>query len=326
MKALLFDAPGGPESLYLGEAPDPVAGPDDVLIAVVATSVNRADLLQLSGRYPGYGEPGEILGLDLAGTVIELGANVTELQVGDNVCALVDGGGYAQLAAVPAAMCLKLPSNLSFTKAAAIPEVFITAHQGLQRFGALAVGENVLIHAGGGGVGTSMIQLAKARGARVIVTASVGKHQQLSDLGADACLPRGGNFATAVQSLTDGKGADVIVDFVGGDYFQENLEAAALDGRIVQLGMMNGLRLPEVDLSQIVLKRLQLIGSTLRNRSAGYKQGLVDEFRTTTWPLFASRELRPIVDSIFDWEDARSALEYMAANANVGKIVITIGE
>ena len=326
MKALLFDTTDGPGSLYKGEVADPTPGPDEVLVAVVATSVNRADLLQLHGKYPGYGEKGEILGLDLAGTVIELGAEVKDLQVGDNICALVDGGGYAQLATVKAGMCLKLPGNLSFTKAAAIPEVFITAYQGLQVYGGLQSGHSVLIHAASGGVGTSMVQLAKVGGARVITTGSRGKQQSLKDIGADVCLDRGTGFADAVMEATDSKGVDLIVDFVGAPYLRENLEVAGLDGRMILLGLLGGQQVEHVGMAAIVLKRLQLIGSTLRNRSAAYKQRLVDDFRSNVWPLFADRTLHPVVDSIFDWDDARSALEYMEANANVGKIVITIGD
>ena len=326
MKALLFDTTDGPSSLYKGEVTDPKPGPDEVLIAVVATSVNRADLLQLRGNYPGYGKPGEILGLDLAGTVIELGAEVNNLRVGDNVCALVDGGGYAQLATVKAAMCLKLPGNLSFTKAAAIPEAFITAYQGLHVYGGMKSGQTVLIHAAGGGVGTSMVQLARVAGARVITTGSHRKQQQLKDIGAEVCLDRGTGFTDAVLNATEHKGADLIVDFVGAPYLRENLEVAALDGRIVLLGLLGGQQVDGIGLAPVVLKRLQLIGSTLRNRSAEYKQQLVDDFRSAVWPLFANRTLHPVVDSIFDWDDARSALEYMEANANVGKIVITIGD
>ena len=327
MKAILYDKNGGPEALYLGEAPDPVIKPSEVLIANVATSINRADLLQLSGNYPGYGKPGEILGLDLAGTVIEVGAEVSGLTVGDNVCALVDGGGYAQLAAVPAAMCLKLPGNLSFTKAAAVPEAYIVAFQALRRLGNLQEGQDILVHAGASGVGTALIQLAKVSDARVYATASSGKLSRLLELGADVCIDyKSQDFAATVLEHTNGRGVDLVVDFVGATYAERNLRALATDGTLVLLGMLGGASADGFSPASILLKRLTLAGSTLRNRSGAYKEALVADFREQVWPLFADRTLQPVVDTIFDWEDLRSGMDYMLSNANVGKLVVTIGD
>ncbi|OAV45466.1 NAD(P)H-quinone oxidoreductase [Lewinella sp. 4G2] len=327
MKAILFAENGGPENLSIAEVADPTIQPNEVLVAVVATSVNRADLLQLAGKYPGYGTPGEILGLDLAGTVIEVGAEVEGLAVGDNVCALVDGGGYGQLAAVPASMCLKLPSGMSFTKAAAVPEVFVTAFQALYWLGDLEEGDDILIHAGASGVGTAMIQLAKFSGARVFVTASANKHQRLYELGADVCIDyRKEDFADVILEKTDGQGVHLIIDFVGPTYAKQNFRCAATDGCVVLLSLLGGAAEEQVDLAQVLLRRLTLVGSTLRNRSADYKAQLLADFRDQVWPLFADRSLRAIVDTIYDWEDADDALKYMQSNANVGKIVICIGE
>lgn len=326
MKALLFDEATGPAALYVGEAPDPTIGPDDVLIAVVAASVNRADLLQLHGNYPGFGAKGEILGLDLAGTVIEVGANVQDLEIGDNVCALVDRGGYAQRAAVPASMCLKLPESLSFTKAAALPEVFLVAYQALSWLGDVHAGDDVLIHAGAGGVGTAMIQIAKKMGATVFVSASKRKHEYLVGLGADYCIDyKKEDFAEFVLQKTDGKGVEVLIDFIGDPYAKQNLKALAVDGTEVILGLMGGKSSEGLSAVPIVLKRLTIVGSTLRNRPLEYKEVLMEEFRETVWPLFTDRQLLPVVDTIYDWEDAPEAFEYMAGNGNIGKLVLTIG-
>ena len=326
MKALLFDEPKGPEALYLGTVPDPVVGPNDVLIANVATSVNRGDLLQLKGQYPVEKPSAVSLGMDAAGTVIEVGENVTDFAIGDNVCALVREGAFAQLVAAPAAMCLRLPGNLSFTKAAAIPEVFITAYLALHQLANLQSGEHVLIHAGASGVGTAAIQLAHHYGATVCVTASAGKHEHLKAIGADCCIDyRTQDFDEVVLKRTNGKGANVLLDFIGAPYAAQNVKCIAMDGRIVALGMLGGRFTEGFDSSPFIMKRLTLFGSTLRNRPQPFKEALLADFNREIWPLFASRELHPIVDSIFDWDDAVSGLKYMEANANVGKIVITIG-
>ncbi|NJC24651.1 NAD(P)H-quinone oxidoreductase [Neolewinella antarctica] len=327
MKALIYNEHGGPEKLIKTEVPDPVIAADEVLVAVVATSVNRADLLQLRGRYPGYERTGSILGLDLSGTVIEVGSEVSDLEVGDPVCALVDGGGYAQLAAVPAAMCLKLPANMSFTKAAALPEVFTVAYQCFDWLAQLTAGQSVLIHAGASGVGTAMVQYAKQKGARVFVTASAPKHAQLYDLGAEVCIDyKSEEFDEIVMSHTGGKGVDVLVDFIGGPYSKQNINTIAVDGTGIMLSQMGGRYAEEYDMSPILMKRLTIVGSTLRNRSDEYKRKLTADLRTHAWPLFGEGKLFALVDTIFDWDDARSALEYMESNANVGKIVITIGD
>lgn len=309
------------------EAPDPTPGPTEVIIYVAATSLNRADLLQADGKYPPPPGESEILGLDVAGTVIEVGSAVTEFAVGDNVCALVGGGGYAQMIAVDEAMLLRLPERLSFTKAAAIPEVFLTAFQALHWIGGIGEGDTVLIHAGASGVGTAAIQLCKLAGATAIVTASAGKHERLREIGAAHCIDyRKGDFAAQVKELTGGEGVNVCLDFVGAPYLESNLQALAQDGQLVCLGFLGGLRLENFNMGPVVSKRLSITGTTLRNREDDYRQVLTADFRQEVWPHFADGTLYAVVDTIYDWEEVEDAHKYMAANANVGKIVLTIGE
>ena len=327
MKAITVNTPGDANQLQITKVEDPKAGPGQVLVFIAATALNRADILQREGKYPPPAGVTDILGLEMAGTVIETGEGVTDFEVGDNVCALLSGGGYAQQIAVDADMLLRLPERMSFTKAAAIPEAFITAFQALHKIARLQKGETVLIHAGASGVGTAAIQLALHAGARVVVTASSMKHQSLEDLGAARCVDyRTEDFADAVLDETDGKGANVILDFVGGGYFEQNLKAAALDGRIVSLAALGGARVENISLAPILRKRLQITGTTLRSRSEEYKRQLVADFRAQIWPHFTDRDLRAVVDMIYDWEGVADAHKYMEANANVGKIVLTIGE
>lgn len=327
MKAVTIKTPGDANQLQITAVKDPKTSPGQVLVYIAATALNRADILQREGKYPPPPGVTDILGLEMAGTVVELGEGVTNFEVGDNVCALLSGGGYAQMIAVDADMLLKLPERLSFTKAAAIPEVFITAFQALHQIAHLQKGETVLIHAGASGVGTAAIQLAKLAGAKVVATASSMKHERLETLGADRCVDyRTEDFAEEVLKETDGKGANVILDFVGGGYFEQNLKAAALDGRIVSLAALGGARVENVSLAPILRKRLQITGTTLRSRSKDYKRQLVADFRDQIWPHFADRSLVAVVDTIYDWEGVADAHKYMEANANVGKIVLTIGE
>lgn len=327
MKAITVQSSGDAGQLQITEVPDPVAGPGQVVVYVAATALNRADILQREGKYPPPPGVTDILGLEMAGTVIEVGAGVQHFEVGDNVCSLLPGGGYAQLVAVDEQMLLKLPENLSFTKAAAIPEAFMTAFQSLHWIGRMQAGETVLIHAGASGVGTAAIQLAKLAGAHPIVTASGRKHQSLLDLGAERCVDyRSEDFAEAVLDQTGGRGADVVLDFVGGPYFEKNLKAMALDGRMISLAALGGARVEAISLAPILRKRLQLTGTTLRSRTKDYKYRLAADFREKIWPAFADRSLQAVVDTIYDWESVADAHQYMEANANVGKIVLTVGE
>jgi len=316
-----------PGAFTILEGPDPTPGPNEVVIFVAATALNRADLLQVAGKYPPPPGESEILGLDVAGTVIDVGGAVEDFAVGDNVCALVGGGGYAQLLAIDASMLLRLPERLSFTKAAAIPEVFLTAYQALHWIAGVEAGDQVLIHAGASGVGTAAIQLCNLVGATPIVTASASKHERLLELGAAHCIDyRAGDFAEQVQALTEGKGADIALDFVGAPYLKQNMEALALDGHLVCLGFLGGSYLEGASLAPLVSKRLQITGTTLRSRIPEYRQVLTADFREEIWPHFADGTLKPVVDMIYDWELVADAHAYMAANANVGKIVLTVGD
>jgi len=327
MKAITVKTPGDANQLRITEVPDPTPGPGQVLVYVSATALNRADILQREGKYPPPPGVTDILGLEMAGTIIEVGEGVTDYEVGDNVCALLSGGGYAQMVAVDADMLLKLPERMSFTKAAAIPEAFLTAFQSLVWIAQLKKGETVLIHAGASGVGTAAIQLASWLGARPIVTASGMKHERLRDLGAARCIDyRSEDFAEAVMNETDGQGVNVVLDFVGGGYFEQNLKALTMEGRLVSLAALGGARVDGVSLAPILRKRLQITGTTLRSRDKAYKRELVADFRETVWPAFTDRTLIAVVDTIHDWEGVADAHKYMEANANVGKVVLTIGE
>ncbi|MEL7161861.1 MAG: NAD(P)H-quinone oxidoreductase [Bacteroidota bacterium] len=327
MRVANFDQSREFSGVHLGEAPDPVPASNEVLVHVVATALNRSDLLQVQGYYPAPADASPILGLEIAGTIIATGAEVTEYTVGDNVCALVNGGGFAQLASVPQDMLLPLPERLSFTKAAAIPEVWLTAYQALHWIAKIEAGEHVLIHAGASGVGTAAIQLARLAGAIPIVTASPNKHERLRGLGAERCIDyQRENFAKVAQEMTDGKGVEVILDFIGAPYVKRNAQAVAVDGRALLLGFLGGRYVDNLDVAPFLLKRIQVTGSTLRNRPAEYKSRLTADFRRDVWEHFSTQRLQPVVDTIYDWEETPRAMTYMASNANVGKIVLTIGD
>ncbi len=326
MKAILFEQPGDESRLYLSEVPDPTYTHSQVLLHVAATALNRADLLQREGKYPVPPGANPILGLEVAGTIMAVGSDVKGYEVGDNVCALVNGGGYAQQIAVDYRMLLKLPEKLSFTKAAAIPEVFLTAYQALHWIARMQPSDIVLIHAGASGVGTAAIQLAKLAGALPIVTASSSKHDAVEELGAARSIDyHTEDFAEAVLDYTAGKGVDVILDFVGGPYLNKNLECCATDARIVSLAALGGSRVPDFTIAPFLRKRIQLTGTTMRSRTDDYRQRLTADFRREIWPHFADGTLQAVVDTIYDWEEVADAHRYMASNANVGKIVMTIG-
>jgi putative PIG3 family NAD(P)H quinone oxidoreductase len=327
MQAVLFDVPGGPETLYLGRHTKPVAGAGELLVYVHATALNRADLLQRQGKYPP--PPGEspILGLEMAGTVMEVGPDVEGFEPGDRVCALLGGGGYAQFASIPASLALRLPGNMSFTRAAAVPEAFLTAFQALHLLAELQAGERVLIHAGASGVGVAALQLARLAGAgAVLATASAAKHDFCRQVGAQQVFDyKDPHWPQQLMEATGGHGVDVIVDFVGAPYFAHNLSVMADEGRMAMLGFLGGSKLDGVDLAPILRKRLRIMGSTLRARSLEYKTTLTEAFRRQCWPAFAAGELFPVVDSIYDWNDVAAAHRYMEGNHNQGKIVMSIG-
>lgn len=327
MKAIIASEPGGPQVLRLVDVADPEPGPDDLLVRVGATAVNRADLLQRRGLYPPPAGASEVLGLELAGQVVALGERVSGWSVGDHVCAVVAGGGYAELAAVPARTALPLPEGLDVVRAAAVPEVFTTAYDNLCVRGRLAQGETALIHGGSGGVGTAAIQLARRQGTRVLATAgSRAKLEVCRDLGADAAIDyRREDVVERALELTEGRGVDVILDVVGGAGLPGNLRTLAVEGRLVVIGLMGGTS-AEVDLRRMLTRRLTITASTLRARSLDEKAALADAMRRAVWPGFARSELRPVIDRVLPLGRAADAHAAMEAGEHIGKIVLTLAE
>lgn len=327
MKAVTVAQPGGPEVLRLTDAADPAPGPEDLLVRVRATAVNRADLLQRRGLYPPPEGASEIPGLELAGDVVEVGDEVTAWSVGDRVCAVVAGGGYAELAVVPARTALPWPAGLDAVHAAAVPEVFTTAYDNLIVRGRLAAGETTLIHGGSGGVGTAAIQLAAWWGARVLATAgSPEKLEVCRALGAHAAIDyRREDVLERVQTLTDGRGADVVLDVLGGEALPSNLRMLATEGRLVVIGLMSGAS-GEVDLRRMLTRRLTITASTLRARSLAEKAVLAEEMHREVWPGFAERRLRPVVDRVLPLARAADAHAAMEAGEHTGKIVLSVTE
>ncbi len=324
MKAILV-SPDGSGALTWGDAAAPRPGADDVLVDVVATAVNRADLLQRRGFYPPPPGESEILGLEAAGVVAAVGAQVKTVRVGERVCCLLAGGGYAEQVVVHQAMALPIPAGLDFVQAAAIPEAFYTAFVNIVQEAGLAADERVLIHAGASGVGTAAIQLVKARGAVAYVTAgSDDKLARCKELGAAAGINyKTESFPERIAELTQGAGVDVILDCVGGSYLEGNVGALRSRGRLVIIGLMGGTK-GDVNLGLLVSRRLRMIGSVLRTRSLAEKVAITDAFRAEVLPLFGNGELRPIVDATYPITEADAAHAYVAANKNFGKVVLRV--
>jgi len=326
MKAILPSRFGGPEVLRLGEHPDPVPGRKDLLVRVRAAALNRADLLQRRGKYPPPDGVTRILGLEIAGEVLDVGPEALGWSRGDRVCAILPGGGYAERAAVPAEMAIPIPPIFSFEEAAALPEGFLTAYWNLVFLAGLAPGETVLVHAGGSGVGTAAIQLIRELGGRSLVTAgSAEKIARCRELGAEAGWDRRrGPFCEWVDSRTGGAGVDVVMDVVGAPYFEQNLRVLATGGRLLVIGMMGGGRPEGIDLARVLMRRLSILGSTLRHLDPGTKSRLVRKFTSFALPRFIDGKLVPVIDSVYDWEQVSGAHERMESNANIGKIVLRI--
>lgn len=325
MKAVLINEPGGPEQLRIGEYETPTPTEDELLVKVHATALNRADTMQRAGNYPPPEGASPILGLELAGIVEEAGSNTPGWQPGDRVMALLSGGGYAEYAAVHHGMAMAVPPGLSLEEAAAIPEVFLTAFQALYWLGDLQKGERVLIHAGASGVGTAAIQLVSEAGAHAYVTASAPKHDLCLSLGAEAAINyKEEDFAERVLEETDGRGVDLVLDFIGAPYFGKNLRALATDGRFVLLSMLGGRHVEGLDLAKILRKRVQLLGTTLRARAVEYKKELSQDFAAYALPLFMDGALRPVIHTVMDWTEAAEAHRMMEANENAGKIVLRV--
>lgn len=312
-------------TLQLSELPKPAPAQHQVLIQVAAAGVNRPDLLQRQGAYPPPPGASPILGLEVAGTIVEMGDEVKNFRAGDAVCALVTGGGYAEYCLASASCCLPIPDGFSLTEAAALPETFFTVWSNVFERGRLAPGETLLVHGGGSGIGTTAIQLAKAFGNKVYVTAgSADKCQRCLALGADAAIDyRQQDFVESIHHLTEGKGVDVILDMIGGDYFPRNLKCLATDGRLLQIAIQNGMK-NEINLWAVMAKRLTVTGSTLRARDDAFKANIARQLRDKVWPLLEAGKIRPVIDSIFPLADAEHAHARMASNQHFGKIILEI--
>lgn len=327
MRAVVLEQYGGPEVLTVRETPDPRPAPDEALVQVAASALNRADILQRQGRYPQPGPkpPVEIPGLEFAGIVERTGERVTAVQRGDRVMGLLAGGGYAEQVVTHERMLLPVPPEMTLEEAASIPEVFLTAFDALFPQAVCTLGDTVLVHAGGSGVGIAAIQLARAAGARVLCTlGSAEKAERARALGADLTINyKEQDFASVVLDATGGAGADITLDFVGGPYLDGNLKAAALGGRIVFIGTMGGATAP-LNIGVLLTKRLRLFGTTLRSRPLEAKIALSQAFAAHALPLFRSGAIKPVVDSAFVLAEVGAAQEYMTANKNFGKIVLRI--
>ena len=326
MRAVVLEAKGGPEVLQIKEVPDPVAGPDEVLVQIVSSALNRADLLQRMGLYPGPAMEHEIPGLEFAGRVIAAGDRVTEHAIGDAVMGISNGGCYAEQIAIHERQAMRVPEALPLSDAGAFPEVFVTAWDALVRQGGLTSGRWALVHAGASGVGTAAIQICKAMGARIAVTASAGKHDVCHQLGADVVIDyNADDFVAVTKDATGGVGVDVVLDVIGGEYVPRNVSALRLGGRIIQVGVMAGGPVP-FDVARLLMKRATITGTTLRARPIEEKVAITREFAAQILPHVASGAIRPVIDSRYPLDEVAAAHERMASNANAGKLVLDISD
>tara|TARA_R110000868_G_scaffold162903_1_gene394446 strand:+ start:8546 stop:9553 length:1008 start_codon:yes stop_codon:yes gene_type:complete len=325
MRAVEIKKDGDQPLLVTGKVPIPEITTGEVLVRIRGAGVNRPDLMQVAGMYPPPPGASEIPGLELAGEIVACAPDVTDWNVGDRVCALVTGGGYAQYAAVPAAQCLPIPRGLGLIEAAGLPETFFTVWHNVFDKAALQNGETFLVHGGTSGIGTTAIQLAKAFGARVIATAGTDKKcQACCDLGADIAINyKTQDFVEEVKSATDGKGADVILDMVAGDYVSRNFKAAAMEGRIVIIAFLNGPK-AETNFTPLLLKRLTLMGSTLRAQPIANKQAIANQLRTKVWPLIDTGKIRPVIFKTLPLAEAQAAHDILRGGAHVGKVVLEV--
>ena len=323
MRAVEISAPGGPDVLRLVERPDPEPGPGEVLIDVEAAGVNRPDAMQRSGQYPPPKGVTNIPGLEVAGRITSVGAGVSRWRIGDTVMALLAGGGYASRAVAPAPLCLPIPSGLSTIEAAAVPETFFTVWTNVFDRGRLHPGETLLVHGGASGIGTTAIQLARAKGSRVFATAgSADRCAALEPLGAECINYRNEDFVERIKALTEGRGVDVILDIVGGPYMGRNIASLAREGRLVMIGFMGGTE-ATFDARQIILRRLTITGSTLRIRTVEEKGAIARALETQVWPLLERGDVKPIIHATFPL--ARAADAHRALDeGHVGKIVLTV--
>jgi putative PIG3 family NAD(P)H quinone oxidoreductase len=325
MTVIEVKVPGGPEMLVPGTRPVPKPGPNEVLIKVAAAAINRPDVLQRQGKYPPPPGAPDTLGLDVAGTVAAAAPDVTWPKPGEAVCALVAGGGYAEYAVAPAPQCLPVPKGLTMVEAAALPETFFTVWTNVVDRARLQPGESFLVHGGASGIGTTAIQLAHALGSRVLATAGTPeKCAACEKLGAARAINyRTEDFVAVAKEATGGRGVDVILDMVGGDYTARNLQALADDGRLVQIAFLRGAKV-ELDLNAVMRRRLTITGSTLRPRPVAFKGAIAAALRAKVWPLLEAGRIRPVIHATFPLARAADAHRVMDADAHIGKIVLTL--
>jgi NADPH2:quinone reductase len=324
MKAIIITHSGGPEVLQLTEKPRPDYAGNEVLVKVMAAGINRPDVYQRKGNYPPPAwAPQDIPGLEIAGVIEATGSDGSRWKVGDKVCALVSGGGYAEYCNVPEGQCLRIPGNLDFIEAASLPETFFTVWSNVFDRGQLKPHESLLVHGGSSGIGVAAIQMAKALGSTVYVT--VGTDEKIKfceELGAEKAINyKTENFKEAIGKLTDGNGVNVVLDMIGGDYTTDNLHSLAPDGRLVLINTMHG-KEAQIDLSLVMRKRLTVTGSTLRSRDAVFKGAIASKLEQNIWPLLASGEIKPVIHSVFSAKDAAKAHELMESSEHIGKIVL----
>ncbi|MFI5834247.1 NAD(P)H-quinone oxidoreductase [Micromonospora sp. NPDC051300] len=322
MRAITITEPGGPEALVWAEVPDPEPGPGEVVVEVAASAVNRADLLQRQGHYPPPPGAPAYPGLECSGTVRALGAEVAGWSVGQEVCALLAGGGYAEQVAVPAGQLLPVPAGVDLVDAAALPEVACTVWSNVVDLAGLTEGDTLLVHGGGSGIGTFAIQLGVALGATVVVTARAAKHDRLRELGAAHTVDyREQDFVEEVRRVTDGRGADVILDIMGASYLPRNVAALATGGRLVVIGMQGG-RKGELDLGMLLAKRASVHATALRSRPVDEKAAITRGVREQVWPLVEAGKIRPVVHARVDMADAADAHRLVETNDHLGKVLL----
>jgi putative PIG3 family NAD(P)H quinone oxidoreductase len=321
--AITIPEPGGPEALVWAEVEDPTLGPGEVLIDVTASGVNRADLLQRAGFYPPPPGAPPYPGLECSGRIAAIGDGVGTWRPGDEVCALLSGGGYAQRVAVPAGQCLPIPAGVPLVEAAALPEAACTVWSNVFDVGRLRGGETLLVHGGGSGVGTFAIQMAAAWGARVITTARAAKHQALRDLGADVTIDYNReDFVAAARDATGGRGVDVILDIMGASYLERNVNALATGGRLLIVGLQGGTR-ADINLGALMTKRASVISTALRSRPIKEKAAIVADVREHVWPLIEAGKVRPVVHTVLPMAEAGEAHRLVESSEHLGKVLLT---
>ena len=328
MRQVIFDGAGGPEVVKLVEAEVPTPGAGKVLVEVAAFGINRPDCIQRTGAYPPPPGETQVPGLEIAGRIVALGPNVTGASVGDEVCALVGSGGYAEYALADAALCLPRPKALSMLEAAGVPETYFTVYDNVFTRGRLTKGETLLVHGGSSGIGSTAIQLAKHFGATVIATAgSAEKCDFCRKIGADYAIDyRTQDFVAEVLKITDKRGVEVILDMVGGPYIPKNVSILALEGRLVQIAFLQGPMVEKLNFTPVMVKRLTLTGSTLRPRTLAQKATVAAALREKVWPLLDTGAVKPLVHATFPMEQTRQAHELMESSAHLGKIMVTTGK